>query len=320
VDRDALKPIAEETVTMDNERTEKQNQQGPDHVKLSAAKYLGVTVLNGLITVMEVAGGIMSGSLALLSDAAHNLGDTVSILLSYVAWKIAGKEKDVRRTYGYKRAEIIAAFVNASALVAISLFLVVEALRRFRNPETIDSGLMIGVALFGLAVNFISMRLLKRVAHGNMNVRSSYLHLLGDTVSSVGVLGGGIAIRIWGLFWIDPLVTVLISLYIMRESWVIVKNSVGILMQSAADLDYSAIQREIEAIPEVRDIHHVHTWMANEETVYFEAHIDVEDCLLSEACAVSERIEGILKKHYGISHVTLQFETGRCAEKSFFKK
>jgi len=305
---------------MDIERTENQNQHGHAPVNLSAAKYLGVTLLNGLITVVEVAGGIMSGSLALLSDAAHNLGDTVSILTSYLSWKIAGKEKDVRRTYGYKRAEIIAAFVNASALVAISLFLVFEAVRRFRNPETIHSGLMIGVAIFGLAANFVSMLLLQKAAHGNMNVRSSYLHLLGDTVSSVGVLGGGIAIRIWGAFWIDPLVTVLISLYILRESWLIVRNSVGILMQSAADLDYGAMQRDIEAIPQVQNIHHVHTWMGNEETIYFEAHLDVENCLLSEACVVADKIEGILKERYGIAHVTLQFETDRCSEKSFFKK
>jgi cobalt-zinc-cadmium efflux system protein len=315
-----VKPQPGEIVTMDEQRTVNQNQHGRDQVNLSPAKYLGVTLLNGLITVVEVVGGILSGSLALLSDAAHNLGDTVSIATSYVAWRIAGKKKDVRRTYGYKRAEIIAAFVNASALVAISLFLVFEALRRFRNPELIDSGLMIGVALFGLVANFVSMRLLKKEAHGNMNVRSSYLHLLGDTVSSVGVLGGGIAIRVWGLFWIDPLVTVSISLYIMRESWVIVKNSVNILMQSAADLDYGAMQREIEAIPEVRDIHHVHTWMANEETVYFEAHIDLDDCLLSGACVVADKIEGLLKERYGIAHVTLQFETGRCSEKRFFTK
>ncbi len=305
---------------MDVEKMKNQYQHRHAHVNLSAARYLGVTLLNGLITVVEIAGGIMSGSLALLSDAAHNLGDTVSIATSYIAWRIAGKEKDVRRTYGYKRAEIIAAFVNASALVAISLFLVFEAVRRFRNPETIHSGLMIGVAVFGLLANFVSMLMLQKAAHGNMNVRSSYLHLLGDTVSSLGVLGGGIAIRVWGAFWIDPLVTVLISLYIMRKSWVIVKNSVGILMQSAADLDYGAMQREIEAIPEVRDIHHVHTWMANEETVYFEAHIDVDDCLLSQACTIADQIEALLKERYGIAHVTLQFETGRCAEKSFFKK
>ena len=146
---------------MDEERKVKQDGMAGSQVNLSAAKYLGVTLLNGLITVVEVAGGIMSGSLSLLSDAAHNLGDTVSILLSYVAWRIAGKEKDVRRTYGYKRAEIIAAFVNASALMAISLFLLFEAVQRFRNPGTIDSGLMIGVAAFGLAANFVGMRLLK---------------------------------------------------------------------------------------------------------------------------------------------------------------
>ena len=299
---------------------ENKNQPGRNRINLSASKYLGVTLLNGFITVVEVAGGIMSGSLSLLSDAAHNLGDTVSIALSYFSWKIAGKEKDVRRTYGYKRAEIIAAFVNASALMAISLFLVLEAVKRLRNPETINSSLMIGVAVFGLIANFISMKLLEKESHGNMNVRSSYLHLLGDTISSVGVLFGGIAIRIWGVFWIDPLVTLLIAVYIMRESWGIVKNSVGILMQSSADLDYGIMQRDIEAIPKVKNIHHVHTWMANEDTVYFEAHIDMDDCPLSQTCTVLDKIEDLLKKRYGISHATIQFETSRCSEKDFFKK
>ena len=297
-----------------------QTEHNHNHTDLSASKYLGVTLLNGLITVVEAVGGIMSGSLSLLSDAAHNLGDTVSILLSYFAWKIAGKEKDARRTYGYKRAEIIAAFVNASSLMAISLFLVFEAIKRFRNPETINGGLMIGVALFGLAANFVSMRLLEKESHGNMNVRSSYLHLLGDTISSVGVLCGGIAIRLWSVVWIDPLVTILIAAYITRESWGIVKNSVGILMQSSANIDYTAMQRDIKAIPEVQSIHHVHTWMANEDTVYFEAHIDVLDCLLSQTCMIAEKIENLLKEKYGVAHSTLQFETNRCAEKELFKK
>jgi len=299
---------------------ENQGQHNHERSGLSASKYAGVTLLNAFITVVEAVGGLMSGSLSLLSDAAHNLGDTVSIAVSYFAWKIAGKEKDARRTYGYKRAEIIAAFVNASALVAISLFLVFEAVKRFRNPETINSNLMIGVAVFGLIANFVSMMLLERESHGNMNVRSSYLHLLGDTISSVGVIIGGVAIRIWNITWIDPLVTVLIAVYIMRESWSIVKNSVGILMQSSAELDYKAMQSDIEAMPEVENIHHVHTWMANEDTVYFEAHIDMADCLLSQSCNVSEKIEKLLKEKYGISHATLQFETNRCSEKDFFKK
>ncbi len=291
----------------------------PAAAGVSGARLLAAVLLNALITVVEVAGGIASGSLALLSDAAHNLGDTAAIALSYAAWRIAGRGSDARRTYGYKRAEIIAAFVNAAALAAISLFLVVEALRRLRAPRAIDSGLMIGIAAVGLAANLAAVLLLRKGARGNMNVRSSYLHLVGDTASSVVVVLGGAAIRLWGASWIDPLVTVLISLFILRESWEIVRGSVGILMQSAADLDYDAMRREIEAIPEVRNIHHVHTWMSNEETVYFEAHVEVEDRPLSQACAIAERIERLLKETYGVAHVTLQFETGRCQEKEFFK-
>lgn len=285
---------------------------------LSGRKYLEVTVLNGLITIVQFAGGIFSGSLSLLSDAVHNFGDTVSIVLSYAAWKIAGRPNDPRRTYGYKRAEIIAAFVNAGALLAISAFIIFEAARRLRDPETIHSGVMIVVALFGLAANFIAMLALKKEAHGNMNVRSSYLHLLGDTISSVGVLCGGIAIRVWGVTWVDPLVSVLIAVYIMRGSWDIVKESVIILMQSAAALDYTAMQADIKTISGVRSVHHVHTWMSNEDTIYFEAHVELDDQLLSNACAVSMKIENILREKYGIAHATIQMETDRCAAKEFF--
>lgn len=304
---------------MNEEKKTDPGARGPKGAAVSAATFLGVTLLNGLITVLEIAGGILSGSLALLSDAAHNLGDTATIALSYGAWRISGRGSDARRTYGYKRAEIIAAFVNAAALAAISLFLIVEALRRLHRPQAIDSGLMLLVAAVGLAANFVSMLLLRKGAHASMNVRSGYLHLLGDTVSSLGVILGAILIRAWGTSWIDPLVTILISLYLLRQSWEIARSSVGILMQSAADLDYRAMQRDIEAIPEVRNIHHVHTWMANEETVYFEAHVDVADRPLSQACAIAERIERLLKETYGVAHVTLQFETGRCREQEFFK-
>lgn len=293
--------------------------QEPRTGRVSGKRLLAATLLNALITVVEVAGGVASGSLALLSDAAHNLGDTAAIALSYGAWRIAGRGSDARRTYGYKRAEIIAAFVNAAALAALSLFLIVEALRRLRQPQAIDSGLMLLVAAAGLAANLAAMLLLRKDAHGSMNIRSGYLHLLGDAVSSLGVILGAVLIRAWGAMWIDPVVTILISLYLLRESWEIVRGSVGILMQSAADLDYAAMRRDLEAIPEVRNIHHVHTWLSNEETVYFEAHVEVEDRPLSQACAIAERIERLLKEKYGVAHVTLQFETGRCQEKEFFK-
>ncbi|MDD3923050.1 MAG: cation diffusion facilitator family transporter, partial [Endomicrobiaceae bacterium] len=202
----------------------------------------------------------------------------------------------------------------------ISLFLIFEAIKRFQNPETINSIIMIGVAIVGLLANFISMLLLEKESHHNMNIKSSYLHLLGDTLSSVGVVLGGIAIFIWNIFWIDPVITLMIAVYIMIESWKIVKKSVDILMQSSAELDYTAIKQDIENFDEVRNIHHVHTWMSNENTIYFEAHIDITDCLLSQTCFVTDKIEKLLKEKYKIDHVTLQVETDRCSEKDFFKK
>jgi cobalt-zinc-cadmium efflux system protein len=290
-----------------------------DEIKLSGVKIFWVTVLNTGITIVEFIGGVMSGSLSLLSDAVHNLSDAAAVAISYFAWKIAGKEKDVRKTYGYKRAEIIAAFINASALVVISLFLVLEAIKRFRNPEPINGTIMLIVAAVGLAANMFSVALLEKDAHGNLNIRSSYLHLLGDTVSSIGVLLGGALIKLWGVTWIDPAVTVLIALYIILESWKIMKKTVDILMQSSADLDYAGIQRDVEALPEVRNIHHVHTWLFDENTIHMEAHVDLDDCMLSDTCAVSDRIEEMLRDRYGVSHVTIQFETDRCREKNFFK-
>ena len=137
---------------------------------------------------------------------------------------------------------------------------------------------------------------------------ASYLHLISDTVSSVGVLLGGTAIKIWGIVWIDPLITVLISLYILKETWHVIKKTVDILMQSSAPLDYESIKRDIEAIEKVNSIHHVHSWMSNEKTIYFEAHIDIEDMQISEAELIYDKIEHFLREHYGISHVTLQAE------------
>jgi len=290
-----------------------------DDLNLSGKKIFWVTLLNATITVAEVVGGILSGSLALLSDAVHNFSDTVAIALSYFANRIAQKPKDARRTYGYKRAEILSAFINSTVLLAISALLIVEAFKRFKSPESINGNLMIVVALIGLIANFLSVFLLEKDSHENLNIKSSYLHLLGDTVSSVGVLAGGVAIKLWGVLWIDPLVTVMISLYILKETWNVIKTTVGILMQTSAALDYEAIKSDIEKIDKVKNIHHVHSWMTNEKTIYFEAHIDMEDMPLLEAEKVCEKIEHFLKEHHGISHVTLQAEVDKCDDKSLFK-
>lgn len=289
-----------------------------DEFSLSGKKIFWVTVLNATITAAEVVGGLLSGSLALLSDAVHNLSDTFAIALSYGANRMAQRPKDAKRTYGYKRAEILSAFINATVLMVITAFLIVEAIRRFQSPEAIDGTLMMVVAAIGLAANLFSVVLLEKDSHENLNIKSSYLHLLGDTVSSVGVLVGGIVIKLWNQVWVDPVVTILIALYIMKETFSIIRKTVSILMQSAAPLDYETLKQDIEAMAKVKNIHHVHSWMTNEKTIYFEAHIDLEDMLLSEVQQIYAEIETYLIETHHVSHVTLQAEYDRCCDKEIF--
>ncbi|MGE3063544.1 MAG: cation diffusion facilitator family transporter [bacterium] len=290
-----------------------------DAKNYSAAKLLMVILLNAIITIVEIIGGIISGSLALLSDSLHNFSDTVSIVLSYFALKISHKNKSIKKTYGYKRAEVLVAFVNSSVLMALSFFLIFEAYKRFKNPQHIETGLMIFVAAVGLIANFISVFLLKKDSKESMNIKSSYLHLLSDTISSVGVILGGLAMMFFNVKWIDPLITFLISVYIIKETWTIIKQSVDILMQSSADLDYDDIKLKIENIEGVKNIHHVHTWMSNENTLYFEAHIEIDDMLISKADKIVETIEHLLKEDFKVSHTTIQIETNVCTDKSLFK-
>jgi len=285
---------------------------------LSGKKIFWVTVLNATITLSEIIGGILSGSLALLSDAIHNLSDTISIVLSYSANKIAKKPKNSNKTFGYKRAEIISAFINSSILFLISFWLIYEAYKRFKNPEIIDSNLMLIVAIIGLLANFISVFLLEKDSHENMNIKSSYLHLISDTISSIGVILGGITIKIWDITWVDPMITIFISLYILRETWHILRKSIDIFMQGSPDLDYDKIKMDIEKIEKVNNIHHVHAWMINEKTIHFEAHIDLEDVKLSEVELIYDKINHILKEDYGISHITIQPEVDKCNDKKMF--
>jgi cobalt-zinc-cadmium efflux system protein len=304
---------------MNNVRDHSTAAHTHDASVLSGMKILWVTLLNALITATEIVGGLLSGSLSLLSDAVHNLSDTFAIALSYIANRIAQKPKDAKRTYGYKRAEILAAFVNSSVLMIISTALIVEAIRKFSSPEAIKGSLMIIVASIGLVANLVSVFFLEKDSHENLNIKSSYLHLLGDTVSSVGVLFAGVAIKLWGIVWIDPVVTLLISLYIIKQTWQVIKKTVDILMQSSAVLDYEAIAKDVEAIPEVNNIHHVHSWMVNENTIYFEAHVDMVDMTLCEADVILDRIEHLLKEKYDVTHTTLQAEADKCPNKSLIR-
>lgn len=291
------------------------------HGEISGRRLLWVTLINLVITIAEVIGGIVTGSIALLSDSAHNLSDTISIVLSYVALRIALRTATPRRSYGYKRAEILAAFLNSLFLLLISAYLIYEAIARFYRPEPIKGDWMLIVAVIGLVGNLVCVMLLHQHANHSLNIRSGYLHLLADTLSSVGVVIGAVILIFFPtLTWIDPVVSLLISFYIIKESKDIFLRTVDILMQSSAELDYEEMKRSVEAIDGVQNIHHVHTWLANERTIHFEAHIELEDMLLSQTAAIRERIQRLLEDQFGVSHITLQFECRCCAERTIYVK
>ena len=275
----------------------------------SSKKLFGVVVLNAVITLSEFIGGVASGSLSLVSDAFHNLSDTLAIIFSYGAQKMAQKEANERHTYGYQRLEILSAFINSFILIILSLFLAVEAFKRFNSPEKINSHLMLIVAVIGLLANLFSTLLLRQEADENLNIKSSYLHLLSDTLSSVSVIIGAVLIRFFGIYWIDPVITLIISIYILLEAIIVIKKAAAILIQSAPTIDYEKMEQEIKAIEGVKDVHHVHIWQYSEKIIIFDGHIDFEDQLLSEIEKAYPRITSLLKLKYGITHVTIQAET-----------
>lgn len=272
-------------------------------------KLFGVVVLNAVITLSEFIGGVASGSLSLVSDAFHNLSDTLAIIFSYGAQKMAQKEANERHTYGYQRLEILSAFINSFILIILSLFLAVEAFKRFNSPEKINSHLMLIVAVIGLLANLFSTLLLRQEADENLNIKSSYLHLLSDTLSSISVIIGAVLIRFFGIYWIDPVITLIISIYILLEAIIVIKKAAAILIQSAPTIDYEKMEQEIKAIEGVKDVHHVHIWQYSEKIIIFDGHIDFEDQLLSEIEKAYPRITSLLKLKYGITHVTIQAET-----------
>ena len=286
------------------------------HSQSSTGIRLLITViLNIIITVAEIIGGIISGSLALISDALHNFSDAISVIISYIAIKLKERDSSSKHTFGLKRAEILAAVINSSVLVIISIYLFYEAILRFQNPEPIKGVLMTVVASIGLAANIAGTLLLKRDAKTSMNIRSSYFHLLSDAVSSVAVITGGLAIILWNIYWIDPVLTILISIYITRESFKILSDAIHVLMEGAPpDISIKEIQSEVEKLEKVENIHHVHIWTVGENDVHLEAHIDVADMMISKSNILGEQIEKLLKSKFGINHITLQFECDQCKD------
>ena len=291
------------------------NQSHQNMLNTTIGRLIITMLLNFVITIVQIIGGILSGSLALISDALHNFSDGISIIISYIALKLKRKSNSQRHTFGLKRAEILAAVINASVLIVIYVFLFYEAFSRFSEPRKVEAGMMTIVAFIGLIANIIGTLLLKRDSASSINIRSSYMHLLSDAVSSVAVILGGIAIAVWNVGWIDPLLTILIGLYIIKESYNILGEAIHVLMEGAPpDISLDTIKEEVEKFSEVEDIHHIHIWTVGDNDVHLEAHVNISDMKISESDILRIKIEEALESKFGIHHITLQFECNQCLD------
>lgn len=290
---------------MDNTNPNRQKQN---------KKLIWAFLLNLTISLIQIIGGLLSNSLALLSDAFHNLSDALSLLISYIASTIGYRKANEKKTFGYKRIEILAAFFNSLMLITLTIYLLYESYFRLLNPQPIKESLMLIIASFGLAANLTAVLLLNKDKKENLNIKSAYLHLLGDTFSSIAVIAASIAMHYSNAFWLDPIITVVIAAYLLYHSILLLKQAFNILMQSVPQgIVIEQIKADIESIREIDNAHNIRIWGLNEHVLFLECHIAVNsDIHLSETKNIFNKIETLCSQNHGIENVTLQFEYKYC--------
>lgn len=289
------------------------NHSHHHHNDLKGRNLIISIFLNIAITIAQVIGGLLSGSLSLLSDALHNFSDVISLIISYIANKLTKKKASAKKTFGYKRAEILAAFINAASLMIVAVLLIIEAVERFQNPQEIASNLVIWLSVVAILGNGFSVLLLRKDSEANMNMKSAYLHLLTDMMASVAVLVGGLLMKYYELYWVDSVLTFAIALYLVWMGYDLLKNSTKVLMLFTPDtIPVQNIVDEINAFDTVKNVHHVHVWQLNEDEIHLEAHIDFhEDISLSRFDEILQEIEALVFSKYDINHVNIQPEYGK---------
>ncbi len=267
-------------------------------------------ILNLTITIAQLIGGIISGSLALISDALHNFSDVFSLGFSLVAHNLSHKKATENQTFGYKRAELIAAFVNALILIVVALFLMYGAIDRFYNIHIIKPDLVIWLSILGIVVNGGSVLLLQKDAEHNINMKSAYLHLLTDMMASVAVLVGGLLMKYFGWFWVDSVLTILIGIYLIVVGYDLLKTATKMLMLFTPDeISIKEIIEEVAKIPNAGTLHHIHVWNLNDDELHLEAHLDcTEDIKISEFDTILHKIEAVLLEKFHINHINIQPE------------
>lgn len=269
--------------------------------------------ITGLMTIVELAGGLMSNSLALIGDAGHMFTDTLALGLSLFALNLAKRPASQTKTYGYYRAEILAALINGAILVLVSAYIFYEAYQRFVEPPEVRGGLMLIVAAIGLAANVVGISILRSASRGNLNVKGAFLHMWSDTVSSVGVIAAGIIILLTGRTIADPIISIIIGLLILRGAGGLVWESINILLEAVPkNLDVSRINDAVRRIKGVRDIHDVHLWAITSGMYAMSCHLLIEDQKVSNCTQIVEEVNQTLSKEFGISHSTVQLECEEC--------
>ena len=275
--------------------------------------YLALWLTGGFL-IAEAIGGLLSGSLALLSDAGHMLSDTVALGLAWVAFRLGRRRSSLRRSYGYHRFQVLAAFTNGLALIFIALWIAVEAVERLREPVEVLGGPMLAIAVLGLAVNLGVLTLLQRGHRENLNVRGAALHVMGDLLGSIGAIGAALVILGTGWTPIDPLLSVLVALLIVRAAWRLVRESGHILLEGTPEnVDPEEVGRRLEAlIPHLAEVHHVHIWSLTGERPVLTLHAVIE--AEADHDEVLQRIHGALEELFGVSHATVQIEYRDCPD------
>lgn len=283
---------------------------GHNHAHNSPERSLWFTLfLTGGFLIAEVIGGILTGSLALLSDAAHMLTDVTALIISLAAIYIGKKSADTSRTFGYYRFEILAAAFNSTLLFIVAFFILYEGYQRLQHPPEIYSSGMLVIATLGLLVNLIAMRLLSHGKEGSLNLKSAYLEVWSDMLGSLGVIIAALLIRFTHQTWIDSLVAVLIGLWVLPRTWVLLKEAINILLEGVpAGVDIKQIESAIQSIPEVQEVHDLHVWATTNSKINLTAHLI---STIGNEARIRAEVQEVLATQFNITHTTLQIEASR---------
>ena len=274
---------------------------------------LGI-VLTVFILAAEVAGGLISNSLALLSDAGHVFADILALSLSWYGVRQAERPASTHMTFGYHRVGVIVAIVNAVSIFAIAAIILYQAYHRLQQPPEVNSLLMVLVATLGLAVNAFVAFWLRREQQNNLNVRSAFWHALGDALASIGVIIGGIIILLTGWFLVDPIISVLIGFVIILAAWRILREGLRVLLEAApGHVDITKMVNALNRLPGVKDVHDVHVWSISPELHAMSCHVLIDDLSIAQAAGIRQKIEDLLRERFQITHATLQTECQQCA-------